>query len=272
MQPEFKTLLLTVDHKVAHVQLNRPEKANAMDLIMWREIGEIFAWIDASTDVRVAMISGIGKHFCSGIDLSTFHEVAKAGRAACEGRRSENLRRQILWMQEQFSAIEKCRKPVLAAIHGACIGGALDMTTACDMRYGTQNSFYCIKEIDLAMTADVGTLQRLPHLIGQGIMRELAYTGRNFEGEEAQQIGFLNRTYPDRETLIAEVTHIARTIAAKSPLSIRGTKEMLLYSRDHCVADGLNYIATWNAAMLVSKDLGEAQAAQAQKRPAKFDE
>jgi enoyl-CoA hydratase len=159
---------------------------------------------------------------------------------------------------------------VLAAVHGACIGGGIDLITACDMRYCSANAYFTVKEIDVGMTADVGTLQRLPRLIGEGMARELAYTGRRVDGAEAQQMRLVNRCFDTPEALLAGVMEIARTIAAKSPLSIRGCKEMITYARDHSVADGLNYIATWNAAMLMSKDLFEAGAANMQKRDPVF--
>jgi enoyl-CoA hydratase len=169
-----------------------------------------------------------------------------------------------------MSAIERCRKPAIAAMHGACVGFAIDMSTCCDMRYSTTDAFFSVKEIDIGMTADVGTLQRLPKLIPDGMARELAYTGRKMSGEEAQKMGLVNRCFDNQETLMAGVMQIAQDIAQKSPLAMRGTKEMILYARDHSVADGLNYIATWNAAMLLSDDLQEAMKANREKRPAKF--
>jgi enoyl-CoA hydratase len=188
----------------------------------------------------------------------------------CDGRRREKLRRLILKLQDTLSSIERCRKPVLAAVHGACIGGGIDLITACDMRYCSANAYFTVKEIDVGMTADVGTLQRLPHLVGEGMARELAYTGRRVEGPEAQQMRLVNRCFDTPEALHEGVMEIARSIAAKSPLSIRGCKEMITYARDHSVADGLNYVATWNAAMLMSADLFEAGAANMQKRDPVF--
>ena len=159
---------------------------------------------------------------------------------------------------------------MLAAVNGACIGGGIDLVTACDMRYCSSNAYFSVKEIDVGMTADVGTLQRLPRLIGEGMARELAYTGRRVDGIEAQKIHLVNRCFESPEALQTGVMEIARSIAAKSPLSIRGSKEMISYARDHSLADGLNYVATWNAAMLLSKDLFEAGAANVQKREPVF--
>ena len=188
----------------------------------------------------------------------------------CDGRTREALRRVILDMQDTLTSLERCRKPVLAAIHGACVGGGIDLITCADMRYASSDAYFTIKEIDIGMTADVGTLQRLPKLVGEGITRELAYTGRKFDAAEAKEIGLVNRVFESRDALYAGVQKIAATIAAKSPLSIRGTKEMITYARDHSVADSLNYIATWNAAMLMSEDLTAAMTANMTKQAPRF--
>jgi enoyl-CoA hydratase len=267
---EFSTLEVTLDAGVATIALNRPDKANAMSEPMWYEIEQAMEWLDNTPEARVGVITGKGKFFTAGIDLTLLMGLGAKIEDDCDGRRREKLRRLILKLQDTLSSIERCRKPVLAAIHGACIGGGIDLITACDMRYCSANAYFTVKEIDVGMTADVGTLQRLPHLVGDGMARELAYTGRRVEGPEAQQMRLVNRCFDTPEALQAGVMEIAQTIAAKSPLSIRGCKEMITYARDHTVADGLNYIATWNAAMLMSKDLFEAGAANMQKRDPVF--
>lgn len=259
--PVYETLLVTIEEAVATVSLNRPDKANSMNLAMWSELQACFEWIDEQPSIRVAILAANGKHFCAGLDLSIFAALSSPDMEA--GRAGEAIRRTILRMQDNLSAIEKCRKPVLAAIHHTCIGGGIDMTTCCDMRYCTEDAYFSVKEIDLGMTADVGTLQRLPRIIGDGMMRELAYTGRRLEAREARELGLVNRVYPDREALVQGVTKIAREIASKSPLAVRGSKEMILYARDHSVADGLNYIATWNAGIMSQADLGATMHAQA---------
>ena len=268
--PEFETLQLSVDSHIAHVRINRPDKANAMSRAMWSDIGSAFEWIDATPAVRVAVLSGNGAHFTSGIDLAMLAGVADEVDDDCEGRKREKLRRTILALQDSLTSLERCRKPVLAAIHGACIGGGIDLICCADMRYCAADAFFSIKEIDMGMTADVGTLQRLPKLIGDGMVRELAYTGRKFRAAEAHSLGLVNRIFDTPDNLLQGVIKIATEIAAISPLAIRGTKEMLVYARDHSVADGLNYIATWNAAMLMSADLKEAITANRQKKSASF--
>jgi enoyl-CoA hydratase len=237
---------------------------------MWYEIGQAMEWLDGTPEARVGVIKGRGRYFTSGIDLAMLMGLGSQIEDDCDGRRREKLRRLILKLQDTLSSIERCRKPVLAAVHGACIGGGIDLITACDMRYCSANAYFTVKEIDVGMTADVGTLQRLPHLVGEGMARELAYTGRRVEGPEAQQMRLVNRCFDTPEALHEGVMEIARSIAAKSPLSIRGCKEMITYARDHSVADGLNYVATWNAAMLMSADLFEAGAANMQKRDPVF--
>lgn len=270
MSLQLDTLHLSVDAHIATVRLNRPDKANAMNATMWQDIRRAFDWVDQNPAVRVVLLQGEGRLFCAGIDLSMLAGLGAQIRQSCDGRTREALRRTILDLQDTLTSLERCRKPVLAAIHGACIGGGIDLITCADMRYASTDAYFAIKEIDIGMTADVGTLQRLPKLIGQGQVRELAYTGRRFDAQEALQLGLVNRVFDTPQALHAGVREIAATIAAKSPLSIRGTKEMLNYGRDHSVADGLNYIATWNAAMLMSQDLHEAQAASAAQRAPVF--
>jgi enoyl-CoA hydratase len=267
---QFETLSVTLDAHIATIRLNRPEKANAMSATMWQEIRKAFDWVDTTPEARVAVLQGEGKLFCAGIDLQMMMGINADVRNDCDGRTREAMRRVILDMQDTLTSLERCRKPVLAAIHNGCIGGGIDLVTCADMRYCSADAYFTIKEIDIGMTADVGTLQRLPKLVGDGITRELAYTGRKCLADEAQQIGLVNRVFESREALYAGVQEIAATIAAKSPLSIRGTKEMINYARDHSVADSLNYIATWNAAMLMSNDLTEAMTANMQKRPPIF--
>jgi enoyl-CoA hydratase len=201
-----------------------------------------------------------------------FAQVAAAGQDAEPARRAESLRRQILALQDNLTCIERCRKPVLAAIHGYCLGAGLDMISCCDMRYCSTDARFSIKEIELGMTADVGSLQRLPHLIPQGILRELAYSGRLIEAEEARSIGLVNRVFADAESLEQGVLEVARQIAERSPLAIRGTKEMLLYARDHGVAEGLNYVATWNAGMLSESDVLRSVEAGMQGQPPDYDD
>ena len=269
-QPTLTTLVVSVADGIADIRLNRPDKSNAMNDAMWQEIRAAFEWADAAPEVRVAILSGEGRNFCAGIDLSLLAGIQQHIAHPDGARSREALRRLILDLQDCLTSLERCRKPVIAAIHGACVGGAVDLVTCCDMRYASAEAVFSVREIDVGMVADVGTLQRLPRLVGEGIARELAYTGRNVDASEATAIGLVNRVFGSPETLTAGVRELAATIAAKSPLAIRGIKEVMNYSRDHTVADGLAFVAAWNAAQLISGDLQEAMAAQRERRPPRF--
>ncbi len=266
----FQSLAVTLDAGIAHIRLNRPDKANAMNRAMWKEIRQAFTWVDATPEARVAILSGEGAHFTAGIDLSLLASVGSEVQDPCEGRMREKLRRLILDLQDTLTSLERCRKPVLAAIHGACIGGGVDLVCCADVRYCSTDAVFQVKEIELGMTADVGTLQRLPRLVAPGMARELAYTGRKVGSAEAHAMGFVTRVFVTPQALATGVREIAGTIASRSPLAIRGVKEMLNYARDHSVADGLDRVATWNAAMLLSADLREAMAAAMEKRAPRF--
>ena len=262
-----------VANKVAHIRLNRPEHLNSMVREFWVELPEIVRNLDARGDVRAIVLSSTGRHFCAGMDLGVFSSGDTAitpGDADEMGRVRARLRQTALMLQESFTAFEKARMPVLAAIQGGCIGGAVDMVTAADMRYASADAFFVIQEINIGMTADVGTLQRLPKIIPDGVARELAYTGRRMSAQRALEVGLVNQVFPTHEELVAGVLEIANEIASKSPLAIWGTKEMLLYSRDHSVADSLNHIATWQTGMFQPSDMVESFAAKAEGRETNF--
>jgi enoyl-CoA hydratase len=268
--PTLETISISCHAHVASVTLNRPDKANALNAPMWQDIRRAMQWADAEEEVRVVVLRGAGDHFCAGIDLGMMMGLAEQITDPCDARTREKLRQVILDLQDTLTSIERCRKPVVAAIQGACVGGGIDLIACCDLRYAATGATFSIKEIDIGMTADVGTLQRLPKLINPAVVRELAYTGRKVDAAEAASIGLVNRSFDSVAALNEGVAAIAAQIASKSPLSIRGIKEMLNYARDHSVADGLNYVATWNAAMLMSADLQEAMLANMDKRPPTF--
>lgn len=267
----YQTLSLEVSDHVAEVTLNRPDAFNTMNRAFWQEMVDLFDGLDARGDVRCVVIASTGKHFTAGLDLNDFGNTLVAADEE-PTRIRERLRRTVKEMQETFNVIDRCRAPVLAAVQGGCIGGGMDLITACDMRYCSQDAFFTVHEINIAITADVGTLQRLPHVVPQGIARELAYTGRRMPADEAKEVGLVNRVFADHASLLDGVRALATEIAAKSPLAVAGTKEMLNYARDHSVADGLDYVAAWNAAMLGSTDLVEAMTAQAEKRAPEYQD
>ncbi|MBO6576809.1 MAG: crotonase/enoyl-CoA hydratase family protein [Rhodothermales bacterium] len=242
----LETIAVSESDGIAHIELNRPEKANAFNGTMWQDLRRAFEWLHESS-ARVGVLSGRGKHFSAGIDLALLGRLqAEVEGLPAEGR-VRKLLAFILDLQHCVGAIEACHKPVLAAVHGACIGGAVDVITACDMRYATERARFSVKEVDLGIVADLGTLQRLPGLIGDGLARELAYTGREFDGEEARSMRLLNQAFQDRDTMMTTVMGLAGTIAGKSPATVRGIKESMNFSRDHSVAEGLSHVAQRNA-------------------------
>ncbi|HEY0325234.1 MAG TPA: enoyl-CoA hydratase-related protein [Allosphingosinicella sp.] len=259
---------VTQDGAVAHVELTRADKLNAMDGDMFAAIGDTVRRIGRDPAVRAILLSGQGRHFTAGLDLeyasSQFPPSADAGRAA------EARLRHIEWLQDAFNAVEQARVPVVAAIHGGCIGAGVDLASACDLRVASADAFFQVAEVDVAITADLGTLQRLGFLIPHGVLRELTYTGRRMGAEEAARYGLVNQLAENREAAIAAGLALARAIAAKSPLAVAGAKRSLNYSRGRPVEEGLRDVALWNAGTLVSADLGEAVKARLGKTEPKF--
>ncbi len=257
--------------KIAHIRLKRGEQLNTMTREFWRELPDIVRDIDRAAKARVIVISSTGRHFSAGMDISVF---TGGGNSVLQEKdrhiAGEAFRLHVKALQESFSCLEEARMPVIAAIQGGVIGGAVDMVSACDMRYATKDAFFCIQEINLAMTADVGTFPRLCHLLPQGMVRELAYTGRRLTAERALALGLVNAVYGDQATLLKDVMTIAGEIAAKSPLAVSGSKVMINRARDHTVADCLDYIATWQAGMFPPSHMAEAFAAKSEKREAAF--
>ena len=253
---------------VAHVRLSRPDALNTMTADFWRELPEIVTGISGDASARVVVISSTGRHFSAGMDLSAFGGDPASGTDP--GRRHARLRQKAQVLQWSFTALEKARVPVLAAVQGGVIGGAVDLVTACDVRYATADAFFCVQEINIGMTADVGTLQRLGKVVPEGVARELAYTGRRMPAQRAYEVGLVQQVYPDQDALLEGVLGTAREIAAKSPLAVWGTKVALNYARDHSVDDSLEQIATWQAGMFQPEDMVEAFAAKAQGRPPVF--
>lgn len=261
----LKTLEVTVENHIAHIQLSRPEALNSMIPEFWKELPAVVRKIDDDSMARVIVISSQGKHFSAGMDLSVFTNMAKTFQGE-PARRAERSRRLVLELQDSFNALEEVRIPVLAAVQGGVIGGAVDMICAADSRYCTENAYFTIKETELGMTADVGTLQRLPHLIPQGLMRELVFTGRNMPSDEAKSCGFVNQVFADQQSMLEGVMKIASKIAMHSPMAVAGCKEMINYTRDHTVSDSLTYMATWQSGMFQMPDVQEAMAAGQEKR------
>lgn len=273
----FRCFSVQVADKVAHLQLNRPDELNTMVPEFWRELPQIVGELSAGGGVRALVISSTGRHFSAGMDLSVFTEGHLAGAAGSadeaapeSGRRNAQMRQRAKALQQSFTALEQARMPVLAAVQGGCVGGAVDLVTACDLRYAAAGAFFCVQEINIGMTADVGTLQRLSKIIPEGAARELAYTGRRMDAARAYQLGLVQQVFPDQATLVEAALATAREIAEKSPLAVWGTKVAMNYARDHPVGDSLEQIATWQAGMFQPADMMEAFAARAAGRAGRF--
>lgn len=257
------------DGAVARIVMNKPDKANSMTPEFWSELPRVVAVLGRDQSVRCAVVSGEGRHFSGGMDLAAFAGIANLFRSE-PGRAAFALRELILSLQDAFTAIERARFPVIAAVHGACIGGAIDLITACDIRIASADATFAVEEIHIGMAADVGTLQRLPKLIAPSVAAELCYSGRRFDAAEAKAIGLVSAVYADRERLVEAANALAHAIAQKSPLAMAGIKKNLAYARDHSVADGLDHIATWNGGMLRADDLMAAVQAKMAKTTATF--
>ena len=266
-----RALSVEIADHIATVTLLGPGKGNAMGPDLWRELPEAFAALDADASVRVVVLRGSGDHFTYGLDL-----MAMAGelgphlaQATTAGPRTELLGI-IRRLQGAVNAVERCRKPVIAAIHGWCIGGGIDLVTACDVRMCSAEARFSVREVRVAMVADLGTHQRLPRVIGQGHARELALTGRDIDAAYAERIGLVNHVHPSPEALFEAAHGVAREIVDNPPLVVQGIKQVMNFSADHPTSDGLAYVALWNSAFLASDDLTEAMTAFAMKRPPSF--
>jgi enoyl-CoA hydratase len=262
---------VSIESNVAHIVLNRPKAFNAMPRAFWNELPVIVNDINDNAKARVIVLSSTGKHFTAGMDISVFTdgEGVSAG-AGDQHTRAEAFRQFVLTLQNSFSCLDNVRMPVIASIQGGCIGAGVDMTSACDIRYCTEDAFFQIAEINIGMTADVGAFPRLCKLIPEGWVRELAYAGRRLPAQRAKEIGLVNETFPTQEAMLAHVMELAAEIATKAPVAVAGSKRMINYARDHSIADGLDYIATWQAGMFAPPHMMEAFAAKAQKREPAF--
>ncbi len=260
-------LELTVDGAIAHIKFVRPERRNAMSWSFWEDLPAMIKQVEATAAVRAVVISSTGPHFSAGLDLSVFAQLKQESGATANGYA---LYQKIRQMQQSLSCLEECRVPVLAAVQGAAIGGAVDLLSACDMRYCTEDAYFCIEEINVGMTADVGTFPRLQKLIPEGLVRELAYTGRKMKATEARAVGYANAILPTHEALLEHVLGVAADIASKAPLAVYGCKKAINWGRDHSTKDGLDQMAMWNAGALDWQSIQEAITARAAGRAGEF--
>jgi len=258
---------------VAEVVLDRPEKLNAMAPEFFSELRDAFEDVDRDDAIRVAILWAEGKHFTAGLDLMAAAQgVLQPDPDAANhpGTANHKLYELVRDWQDCISASERCRKPVIAAVHGYCIGGGVDLTTACDIRICTTDASFSIHETKIAIVADIGTLQRITSIVGKGMAREMAYTGKRIGAERALKCGLVNDVFDDKDALLAGARAMAEEIAANSPLAVQGTKRVLQFSEEHGIEDGLEFVAQWNAARLHSADLVEAMTAYMEKRDPVF--
>ncbi|MBO6901763.1 MAG: crotonase/enoyl-CoA hydratase family protein [Rhizobiaceae bacterium] len=269
--PELQSTFFKVVRRgaVVHLAMNRPDRSNAMSPDFWTGLPQLMRDLANDAAVRCVVISGEGRNFSGGMDLQAFAGISKLFDGE-PGRAAHAMRQVVLDLQDAFNAIERAPFPVICAIHGACIGAGVDLITACDLRLASKEAFFAIEEIHIGMAADVGTLQRLPKLIAPAVAAELAFTGRRFSAAEAHSFGLVSSVLETPESVLEAAFELAEAIAKKSPLAIAGIKRNLHYARDHSVADGLDYIATWNGGMLRPADLMTAVQAKMAKQEAEF--
>ncbi|HYO55406.1 crotonase/enoyl-CoA hydratase family protein [Archangium sp.] len=272
MAAAYQSLRIEQADGIAEVVLTGPGKGNALGPDFWREMPEVLRALDADDSVRVVLLRGDGAHFTYGLDLMAMMESLGPllmGESNLALERTKLLQL-IERMQGATEGLARCRKPVLAAVHGWCIGGGINLIAACDFRYCSREAKFSLREVRVGIMADLGALQRLPRIIGEGNTRELAYTGGDIDAERALQMGLVNQVFATPEELLAEARSTARKIADNPPLVVQGAKQMMEYCADKSVADGLRYAAVWNSAFLQSNDLAEAFAAFAERRPPRF--
>ena len=272
---KYSCFELSKNGHIANLILNRPDEFNTMIRKFWVELPEVLKEINRDSEIRAVIMSSTGKHFCAGMDLAAFSngvENIPEDKKPDHARVGEALYRSAKELQGYISTLEEIRVPVIAAVQGACVGGALDLITACDIRLASQDAFFCIQEINIGMAADVGTLQRLPRIIPDSKMRELAYTGRRMLSNEAKESGLVSDVYKTQKEMLEAANEMASEIASKSPVAIYGLKAVMNYSRDHSIKDSLDFNALWSGAMLSGKDMKEAMTANIEKRDASFEQ
>jgi enoyl-CoA hydratase len=262
---------------VAHIKLNRPEKRNAMNWDFWRDLPRIVGDIDTHARARCIVLSSTGPVFSAGLDLSLFGQDVFASSKTAKMNEKElqtpqNFMSFLSFLQDSISSLQKARIPVICAIQGGCIGGGVDLICSADIRLATNDAFFSIRETKIGMVADVGTFPRIVKLLPEGIVKELAFTGRNFSAQEAKEYGFVNRLYESHDSLIEGALEIANEIASNSPAAVYGCKRVIDFSRDHTIDEGLEWINMWNASMLSQSELMEGFQSYKSKKEGNFAE
>jgi enoyl-CoA hydratase len=267
----LESLAVDVEGHVAQVTLLGPGKGNAMGPAFWAELPSVFASLDADPDVRAIVLTGSGRNFSYGLDLPAMGDTLAPMLAdGALARPRADFHTRLRSMQQSITAVADCRTPVIASIHGWCIGGGVDLISAVDIRYASADAKFSVREVKLAIVADVGSLARLPQILSEGHLRELALTGKDIDAARAEKIGLVNDVYDDAEASLAAAHATAKEIAANPPLVVQGVKDVLDEQRTAQVSASLRYVAAWNSAFLPSKDLTEGITAMFAKRPPDF--
>jgi enoyl-CoA hydratase len=262
---------VAIADRVAHIRLCRPDSFNTFTPEAWVQLPAIVRDIDRNAKARAIVVSSTGKHFTAGMDLAVFTRPDGITASANDPHlKAEKFRADLRALQDSFTCLDQARMPVIVCVQGGCIGAGVDMISACDIRLATRDAFFCIQEINIGMTADVGTFPRLCRLMPEGWVRQIAYTGERFPAPRAKDVGLVNEVFDTQEAMLAHAMAMAREIAARNPLAVTGSKAMINYARDHTIADGLDYIGVWNAAMLSGAHMREAFTAKAEKREPAF--
>ena len=280
VQFESPVLSIEQDEWVATVWLDRPEARNAMGVDLWRDLPVAMEAVSRDQRVRAVVIAAKGPHFSVGLDLKAMGNLLAGGGSSAEAdgaaappsmaARARGARSEVLRLQDSITAVARCPKPVIAAVHGYCIGGGVDLIAACDIRLASADAVFSVREAKMAIVADLGSLQRLPTIISAGHLAELAFTAKDISAERAKEIGLVNDVAADVEGVLKAARALAAEIAANSPVAVQGTKAVLAANEGRTVAEGLDYVATWNAGMLASDDLVEAVTAFMEKRTPRF--
>jgi len=257
----YEALNVTVPSPfVFSVEMNRPAKMNALNKQMWTEIGDVFSKLDKDPNCRVVVLSAAGKMFSAGVDLADLNQLASIMFSEDDiARKSMTVYQTLREAQGHITALEKCKKPIICCVQNACVGAGVDLITATDIRMCTSDAWFCVKEVDMGIAADVGTLQRLPKVIGsQSLVNDLCFTARKMKCAEAESSGLVSNTFQTKEDMMSAAHTMASGIAAKSPVAVQGTKMSLVFSREHTVEEGLDQVAKWNGTMLQSEDVMKA--------------
>ena len=260
-----------INNSIAHIRFNRPEKRNSMNEDFWNLFPKEVEELDDRGDIRALIVSSTGPHFSSGIDLNMFKDDVVEDESKHElGRSRGYFIQQLHYLQNAASCLEAARFPVIAAIQGGCIGGGIDLVTAADMRICTKDAFFLIEEINVGLAADIGTIQRLPKIIPAGIAREWTMMGEKVSADRAKEVGLVSSLHENQEEMLKSAFEIAEKLASKTPLAMWVTKEVLNYSRDHSVKEGLENVALWNAAMLHKEDVMTTMMSKMQKKKPEY--